>query len=445
MTHSTVTVFKGNLFHCLDVSSEGFQMFEDALIGVNPAGTISFVGSASETNQLQEVFDFSQDQVIDLGRRFLIPGLVDTHIHAPQYAFSGTGTDLQLLKWLERYTFPVEAKYADLRFAQEVYQKVIHRTLSNGTTTACYYATIHCDASKLLADLAKKFGQRAFIGKVCMDRNSPANYVETTESSLEDTERFIQYIQNSIQSPLITPVITPRFVPSCSSGLMKGLGELARKYKIPIQSHICENRGELSWVKELHPEHGSYSQVYDAFGLLENSIMAHGIYLSNEELNLFQEKNARLCHCPLSNFTLKSGILDVRNVLNYGIKIGLGTDVSGGYSSSLLDAIRSSLIASNTLQFSNENYVPLDFKEAFALATLGGAQVLGLEEKIGNFFPGKSFDASIIDPYANHSNFDLFECDSTLDAFQKFIFLGDNRNISEVFVNGKAVIGSVSR
>jgi len=321
-----------------------------------------------------------------------------------------------------------------------VYTKVVRRCVQNGTTTSVYYGTIHLKASEVLADIVSEVGQRAFIGKVCMDRNSPDYYIESTESAIAETEQFINLVKRR-KNHLITPIVTPRFVPSCSSELMLALGELANKYDVPIQSHISENKNEVSWVGQLHPDHNSYSNVYAAHGLLTNrSIMAHGVHLTDDELKIFKENEASVSHCPVSNFSLCSGTLCVRNVLEHDIKLGLGTDVSGGYATSMLDVIRQSIIAATSVHFNNAKYAPLSWQEAFFLATVGGSQVINMPDKLGNFLPGKFFDALIIDPYVIGSPFDVFEKDTLSQIFQKFIFLGDDRNIIEVYVNGKKIV-----
>ncbi|KAM9508878.1 guanine deaminase isoform 4-T4 [Guaruba guarouba] len=303
------------------------------------------------------------------GREFFMPGMVDTHIHAPQYSFAGTRVDLPLLQWLTTYTFPTEAKYKDSDFAEEVYTRVVRRTLKNGTTTACYFATIHTDTSLLLAEIIDKFGQRAFVGKVCMDMNdSVPQYKETTEDSVQETERFVQ--------------------------------ELLEK----------------------------------------KTVMAHACYLSEEELKLFSLRGAAISHCPNSNFSLRSGVLNVQKVLKNNVKLGLGTDIAGGYSASMLDAIRKAMMASNGLQVNKVNETGLTLEEAFQLATLGGSQALGLDDVIGNFEVGKEFDALLINTKASDSPFDLFSADNFEDTLQKFLYLGDDRNISEVYVAGKQVV-----
>jgi len=264
--------------------------------------------------------------------------------------------------------------------------------------------------------------------------------VKKTSDSIEETEIYIKYTLDK-KNKLITTIITPRFAPACSSKLMHELGKLSKKYNIPIQSHISENKKEVAWVKDLFPKSESYSKVYDDNQLLnEKTVMAHGIYLTDEELHLFKERNAGISHCPVSNTFIHSGILDCRRVLKEGVKLGLGTDISGGCSPSILEVIRFAVACSNTLQMNDEHYHCLSYKEAFALATLGGAQVLGLEKDIGNFEVGKQFDAIIVDPFAYNSPFDVFEQQDKLeDIFQKFIFLGDDRNIVQVFVSGKVV------
>jgi len=288
-----------------------------------------------------------------------------------------------------------------------------------------------------LTDIVSDVGQRAFIGKVCMDRNSPDYYIESTESSIAETEQFINLVKSKNNS-LITPIVTPRFVPSCTSELMFALGKLASKHDVPIQSHISENKNEVSWVGQLHPDHDSYSSVYAAHGLLtDRTIMAHGVHLTDDELKIFKEKGAAVSHCPVSNFSLCSGTLCVRNVLEHDIKLGLGTDVSGGYTTSLLEVMRQTIIAANVVHFNDSKYAPLSWQEAFFLATVGGSRVINMPDKLGNFLPGKFFDALIIDPFVTKSPFSVFEADTLSEIFQKFIFLGDDRNIVEVYVNGK--------
>ncbi|NXA48212.1 GUAD deaminase, partial [Nothocercus julius] len=405
---------------------------------------IVFLEHNDQQEQLAKEWGFKASDIRELSNHeFFMPGLVDTHIHAPQYSFAGTRVDLPLLQWLTTYTFPTEAKFKDNDFAEEVYTRVVRRTLKNGTTTACYFATIHTDTSLLLAEIIDKFGQRAFVGKVCMDLNdSVPQYKETTADSIQETER-------------VQPIVTPRFAPSCTEDLLQALGNLAETHGLHIQSHISENEEELKIVKNLFPAYQNYTDVYDRNKLLTSkTVMAHACYLSEEELKLFNLRGASISHCPCSNSSLCSGILNVKKVLKHNVKLGLGTDVAGGYSASMLDAIRKTMMASNALLLNKVNERGLTLEEAFRLATLGGSQVLGLEDVIGNFEVGKEFDALLINTKASDSPFDLFSSDAfevikTGLMIQQIIYVqisfgcvisGDDRNISEVYVSGKQVV-----
>jgi len=221
---------------------------------------------------------------------------------------------------------------------------------------------------------------------------------------------------------------------------MEQLGELSTKYNVPVQSHISENKDEIKFVHELHPNN-SYAEVYDNFKLMTpKTIMAHGVHLTDDELHLFKEREAAISHCPVSNFSLCSGVFCARKALDMGIKLGLGTDVAGGYSPSLLDTIRQAVSASNVVHLEKPEYKPLSWQEAFHLATVGGSQVIGMEDTLGNFLPGKSFDALVVDPRVNNSPLDVFADDTLLEIFQKFIFLGDDRNITQVWVQGNKIV-----
>ncbi|KAM7018953.1 guanine deaminase isoform 1-T2 [Tautogolabrus adspersus] len=370
-----------------------------------------------------------------------MPGLVDTHIHASQYSYAGTALDMPLLQWLNTYTFPVESHFKDLEFANKVYTQVVRRTLRNGTTTACYHATIHTEASLLLGQIANDFGQRALVGKVCMDRNNfVKHYKETCQESQEETCRFIAELLNK-KYPRVKPVVTPRFALSCTDALLGQLGAIAKNNNLHIQSHISENVEEVKLVKDMFPESESYTHVYHKYNLLtDKTVMAHGCYLTDEELSLFRETGASLSHCPNSNISLCSGVLNVRNVLKHKVKLGLGTDVAGGYSASMLDAVRRALDSSKVLTIQDPEHETLTFEEVFRLATLGGSQALSMDDQTGNFEVGKDFDALRVNVAAPDGPIDLIQCDGTKILLEKFLNLGDDRNIAEVFVAGRKVV-----
>ncbi|KAF7667887.1 hypothetical protein LDENG_00042290 [Lucifuga dentata] len=433
-------VYRGTFIHSTPLTA--LQILEDALLGVNTEGKIAFIGEGVALDKLSQTFGFSPPDVTQLTQHeFFMPGMVDTHIHASQYVYAGTALDLPLLEWLNTYTFPVESGFKDLEFACRVYTQVVKRTMKTGTTTACYFATIHTDASLLLGQIANDFGQRALVGKVCMDRNNAVkHYKETCQESQDETCRFIAELLNK-KYPLVKPVVTPRFAPSCSEALLAQLGAIAKNNNLHIQSHISENPEEVKLVKELFPESKSYTDVYHKHNLLtDKTVMAHGCYLTDEELVLFRETGASLSHCPNSNISLCSGILDVRKVLNHKVKLGLGTDVAGGYSSSMLDTVRKTLDLSKILTIQNPKYNTLTFEEIFRLATLGGSQALALDDQIGNFEVGKDFDALRVNVAAPRGPIDLFKSEEPKILLEKFLNLGDDRNIMEVYVAGKKVI-----
>lgn len=418
------------------VALDDVRLLEHHTVGVDRAtGRILFV------KPNEQVAPQTGDE-FDARGKFLVPGLVDTHCHGPQYRNAGLGTDRPLLDWLQTYTFPTEARFADLAFARDVYTKVVRRTLRNGTTTCCYFATLHVDATMELARVVQQLGQRALVGKVCMDRNAPPTYVEASAAqSLADAARVVDLIER-MACPTVQAVLTPRFVPTCSSELMHGLGALARERRVFVQSHISENVDEVQWVRELHPDCDSYADVYHRHGLLnDRSVMAHAVHLSDAELALFRRTGAAVSHCANSNFTICSGVLDVRRVLAAGVKLGLGTDVSGGFAPSMWDAMRQAIAASAAVLASApkraERQHALSYAEAFYLATLGGAHALGLGEQIGSLEPGKQFDALLIDPAAPGGPIDVFDGLSAAELFSKVVFLCDDRNIESVWVNGR--------
>ncbi|NXO11604.1 GUAD deaminase, partial [Oriolus oriolus] len=444
-------VFKGTFVH--SSASAPMEILHGHLLGVDDNGAIVFMEQADQLEELAKTWGFKTSDIRQLSKHeFFMPGLVDTHIHAPQYSFTGTRVDLPLLQWLTSYTFPTEAKYQDSGFAEEVYTRVVRRTLKNGTTTACYFATIHTDSSLLLAEITDKFGQRAFVGKVCMDVNdSVPQYREITADSVQETERTKTLSFYYFQYPRVQPIITPRFGPSCTEDLLNALGDLAETHDLHVQSHISENEEEVKLVENMFPAYQNYTELYDKNKLLTSkTVMAHACHLSEEELKLFSLRGAAISHCPNSNFSLRSGVLNVRKVLDHNVKLGLGTDVAGGYSASMLDAIRKTMMASNSLQINKVNETGLTLEEAFQLATLGGSQALGLDDVIGNFEVGKEFDALLINTKASDSPFDLFSADDfevirTGLMIKKFNgnAVGqacDDRNISEVYVAGKQVV-----
>ncbi|CAK1545541.1 unnamed protein product [Leptosia nina] len=337
-------------------------------------GVITGVGANETFEDLKGKGKFDDFQIQYLEpNQFLMPGFVDCHTHAPQFPNIGLGLDRPLLEWLDKYTFPLESRYKDVEFAAKVYDRVVQRLLQNGTTTACYFGTLHKEGSLELAKSAIKHKQRALVGKVSMNIKNDAGYYNATRKELNETEEFVQCILH-YKNELVQPVVTPRFAVSCDTELMSGLSQIARKYDCHIQSHISENRKEIEHVLKYFSGYQTYSEVYDRSGILtKKCIMAHAVYLSEKEMEVFARKGVSVAHCPASNTRLRSGLCPVRKLLNNNVVVGLGTDVSGGDSASILDAVRRTMDVSTHLEFQGNPEHAINWREAFYLATLGGS------------------------------------------------------------------------
>ncbi|THU85654.1 guanine deaminase [Dendrothele bispora CBS 962.96] len=472
MSSSTYTVYYGSLVTPKTLTSYDASLH--ALVAVNSHGVIDWVvydvqDSLVQTTLLEK--GCPDAEVVELkDGQFMMPGFVDTHTHAPQLPNIGSGYQYELLEWLKQVTFPMEAKFSNVEFARKTYSSVVHRIINQGTTTCCYYGTLHLDATKELANIVHSLGQRAFVGKCNMDRNSETYYVEPSwQSSVTDTRALISHIQNlesgSSGIPLVKPILTPRFAISCSDQLLSSLGELAKSNpSLHIQTHISENLSEIQYTRDLFPKCKSYADVYDSFGLLrDNTVLAHAVHLSKEEIELVANRKAGISHCPTSNFNLNSGVAPIGKYLDRGIKVGLGTDVSGGYFPSILNSVRNASIASKIIAMQNRGQNDnqggrggfandqLSIATLLYLATLGGAEVCAIDQEVGSLVPGKSFDAIVADVRDTAGNpalwsidaetHDLTGKDALEGMLQRFLFCGDDRNISDVFVQGRRIGG----
>ena len=381
----------------------------------------------------------------------------DTHVHAPQYPNVGIFGKSTLLDWLNTYTFPMEAKHADVALARRVYSAALRRMIAHGTTTAALYAARDVGSTNVLADLCLSIGLRAFVGRVCMDdeRTCPAYYRdESPEDSLRLTKECIAHVKKiDPEYGLVSPIITPRFAPSCTSEALSLLGKLQQATGLPVQTHISENHGELSLVRELFPESADYASVYDAHGLLSpKTILAHGIHLTEAEAGLIATRGAKLSHCPVSNSSLSSGTARVRWLWDQGIEVGLGTDMSGGYAPSVLENARQASLVSRHVAMGmpdgeEKERVKLSVEETLYLATRGGASVVGLGDKIGAFEVGMEFDALLVGlgrvgedgVNTTNGNVDVFGWETWEERVAKWLFNGDDRNCKEVWVKGVLV------
>ena len=337
--------------------------------------------------------------VHDCGDRLLVPGLIDLHVHAPQYTFRSLGMDMELLDWLNTYTFPEEARYADPDYAARAYDLFTQELRRSATTRACIFATLHREATEILMRKLDESGLRTYVGKVNMDRNSPDDLREASAAaSLDDTRRWLDEVGGLTNCK---PILTPRFTPSCTDELMAGLGDLQQQTGLPVQSHLSENQGEIDWVRELCPNTADYGEAYSQFGLFgENGpcIMAHCVHCTDHEIDAMRQNGVFVAHCPQSNTNLASGIAPVRRYLQDGLRIGLGTDVAGGAHLSVFRALTDAVAVSKLRwRLADQSLTPLTFAEAFFLATRGGGAFFG---KVGAFEPGYAFDALVLDDEA---------------------------------------------
>lgn len=383
--------------------------------------------------------EFRGIPVEDYGTCLIIPGLVDLHIHAPQYAYRGMGMDLELMDWLQKQAFPEEAKYADIEYAKAAYTLFAGNMKKSATTRAVIFATQHRRATELLMELMEQSGLVTYIGKINMDMEAPQNLVEeSADMSAYNTFGWINHIHGKFTHT--KPILTPRFIPSCSKKLLEELREVRRAYDLPVQSHLSENPGEIAFVKELFPEASFYGDCYDRYDLFGKkagssfsgeTVMAHCVYSTEDEIALLKQNGVFVAHCPASNMNLSSGIAPVRKYLDRGLRVGLGSDVAGGQTESIFRAMTDAVQVSKLYwRLIDQTQKPLVFDEVFYLATKGGGKFFG---QVGSFEKGYAFDALILtdDGLPHPQKLSLRE------RLERFAYLsGDMEGIAAKYVAG---------
>lgn len=390
-THPVKFVLKGDI--CYSTSLDNLICCKDSYLVTDYGKVVGVFETLPEEYQSYELYDYTN--------KLIIPGLVDLHIHAPQYSFRGMGMDLELLDWLNQQTFPEEVKYSDLEYAERAYNIFVNSLKNSATTHASIYATIHLEATKLLMEMLEKSGLVTYVGKINMDKDAPSDLCEeSAEKSYLDTLEWL----NSVSSFEKTkPILTPRFIPTCSDELLTKVSKIQTKYNLFVQSHLSENPGEVDYVKKIYPNIDCYAKAYDQYGLFGinkvnkkfNTIMAHCVYSKDVEIKMLKENEVFVAHCPSSNSNLSSGIAPIRTFIEEGVNVGLGSDVAGGHSESILRTICDTVQVSKLYwRLIDKTKKALSFKEAFYLGTKGGGKFFG---KVGSFEPGYDFSCVVLD------------------------------------------------
>ena len=408
----------------LDASHE---YFEDGLLVIDD-GRISALGHA---NELLPTLD-ADIEVVHYQDALITPGFIDTHIHFPQTGMIGSYGE-QLLDWLNTYTFPCEKQFADKAHADKVAKIFLQELLRNGTTTALVFGSVHPESVNALFEEAERLDLRLIAGKVMMDRNAPDYLTDTAETSYTQSKALIERWHGKGR---LHYAVTPRFAPTSTPEQLSVAGQLLKEHPgVYLHTHLSENLKEIDWVKSLFPEQKGYLDVYDHFELLgERSVFAHGVHLCDDECARLAETGSAISFCPTSNFFLGSGLFNLPMAEKHKLNVGIGTDVGGGTSFSLLQTLNE---AYKVMQLQGARLSP--FKSLY-LATLGGARALRLEDKIGNLQPGTDADFLVLDYNATPLlSYRLQQANNIAETLFVLMTLGDDRTVLQTYAAGNLV------
>ncbi|MGH8441018.1 MAG: guanine deaminase [Pseudomonas sp.] len=404
-----------------------YQYFEDGLLLIDN-GKISALGHASELLPTLP----SDIEVQHYQDALITPGFIDTHIHFPQTGMIGSYGE-QLLDWLNTYTFPCEKQFANKEHADKVAKIFVEELLRNGTTTALVFGSVHPESVNAFFEEAERLDLRMIAGKVMMDRNAPDYLTDTAESGYTESKALIERWHGKAR---LHYAVTPRFAPTSTPEQLTLAGQLLSEFPdLYMHTHLSENLKEIDWVKELFPERKGYLDVYDHFKLLgERSVFAHGVHLCDEECQRLAETGSAVAFCPTSNLFLGSGLFNLPQAEKFKVKVGLGTDVGAGTSFSLLSTLNE---AYKVMQLQGARLSP--FKSLY-LATLGGAQALSLDDRIGSLKPGNDADFVVLDYKATPlMDYRIQQSNSIDETLFVLMTLGDDRTVKQTFAAGRCV------
>ena len=422
---------RANVLHFFDdpdVVDNAWQFIEDGLLILKQGRVVALGEYKTWVDCLPDGIEF-----FDYSGKLIMPGFIDTHCHYPQTEMIAS-YGAQLLEWLEKYTFPTEAKFADREFADSIAEFFCDELLRNGTTTAGVFATIHPESVDAIFSAAQKRDMCLISGKVMMDRNAPDFICDTAESSYQQS---VELIKRWHKKGRVHYAVTPRFAPTSSEAQLEVAGQLLKEFpELYLQSHVAENHDEVAWVKKLFPERRSYLDVYDHYGLLgPRSVYAHCLHLDTVDRERMAQSGAAMAFCPTSNLFLGSGLFDLNEAEKYKIRVGVATDVGGGTSFSMLQTLNEAYKVS---QMTGQTLSPM---KAFYLATLGGAKSLYLDQTIGNFEVGKDADFVVIDMQATPlMQRRMARSESVSDTLFALMMLGDDRSVHATHVMGKRLL-----
>ena len=424
--------FRGSILHCLGDPGEAsdpsaWEYFEDGLLVVED-GCVRTVG---EVATLAESLS-DRAKITDYRGKLIVPGFIDCHVHFPQLDIIGS-FGAQLLDWLNQYAYPAEAKFADAAHAREVAAAFVDELLRNGTTTALVFGTVHPHSADAIFEAAESQGMRLVAGKVLMDSNCPEALRDDPESAYADSKALIERWHGRGR---LGYAITPRFALTSSPEQLAAAGRLAAEYPdVWIHTHLAENMEEVAAIARQFPESRSYLDVYDGFGLLrEKSVFAHCLHMDHEDRRCMAGKGGAAAFCPTSNLFLGSGLFDLPAMRAAGVSSGLGTDVGGGTSLSLLRT------ASEAYKVLHMQEHALPSMQALYLATLGAAETLRLDDRIGNFAAGKEADFVVLD--VEGSSLSARRCAATASIEEKLfalMTLADDRHVAATYLLGNIV------
>ena len=372
----------------------------------------------------------------DYGDDLILPGFVDGHVHYPQIGVIAS-FGAQLLDWLEKYTFPEEARFSDPDYARDTAKLFLDLLVANGTTTAAVYCTVHPESADAFFAESTSRNLRMIAGKILMDRNAPDSVLDIAQSGYDDTKALIEKWHGNGRNLY---AVTPRFAPTSTPAQLEACGTLMSEFSdVYLQSHVSENTDEVKWVAELFPEARSYQDVYARYGMLgPRALYGHAIHMDEGDLRQAAETGTKFVHCPTSNLFIGSGLFRMNETRQAGVDVLLGSDVGGGTSLSPFATMKA---AYEIAQFSGYSLTP---ESAFWLSTAGGAAALSLGTTIGRLESGYEADIVVLDLNSTPVIRQRVDRAGDLrDILFAQMILADDRAIRATYVGGLKVYAKV--